>query len=204
MVTAITRPEALKYEAAATANLIERASLVVKTFPGVREVLLGYPTVAYYDSDGILRQHTFDFSSVSQYGHRVAVSVASDEEALKRLSPLMDLLNRRGLCGIGGDRSTERLADFARIWTEKDVSRKQLQVADEILLSRTEAEQADVEDTRALIEHIRLPVRLSKVLQNTARPQVRRHSVWRLVDEGYLKVFPVDIGDIDHITILRA
>ncbi len=204
MVTAITRHEALKYEAAATANLIEQASLVVKTFPGVREVLLGYPTVSYYDSEGILRHHTFDFSSVSQYGHRVAVSVASDEEAEKRLKPLMDILNRRGLRGIGGGRSSERLADFARIWTEKDVSHKQLQVADEILLSRTEAEPADVEKTRSYINIMRLPVRLSQVLRYADRPQVRRHSVWRLVDEGYLKVFPVDIGDIDHITILRA
>lgn len=204
VVTAIPWHEAVKYEAVAAANLVERASLIAKTQPGVRAVLMGYPSVTYHDNDGNLQKHTFDFSSVSDYGHRVAVSVVNGEDAEKTLTPLMDLLNRRGLRGIGSDGSVVRLADFARIWTERDVSQKQLQVACEILLSRTEAEQADVDYTRKLIDSFRLPVRLSKVLEYAEHPQIRRHSIWRLVDEGYLKVLPIDVGDIDHITIFRA
>lgn len=165
---------------------------------------MGYPTVSYYDSDGNLRQYTFDFSSVSNNGHRVAVSVVNDVEAERNLVPLMDLLNRRGLRGIGEDGSTEHLADFARVWTEKDTSQKQLQVAYEIFLSRTEAEQRDVDETKELIDVVRLPMRLSQILEDAGQPQVRRHSIWRLVDEGYLKVLPIDVGDIDHITIFRA
>lgn len=193
----------MKYEAVASATLVERASLIVKTQSGVRGVLMGYPTVTYYDTDGNLREHTFDFSSVSVYGHRVAVSVVENEEAEKALIPLIDLLNRRGLRGIGSEGTVARLADCARIWTEKDVSQKQLQVAHEILLSRMEAEQADVDYTKKLIETMRLPVRLSKLLEYAERPQMRRHSIWRLVDEGFLKVLPIDIGSIDHITIFR-
>lgn len=203
MVTARPWHEAVKYEAVASATLVERASLIVKTQSGVRGVLMGYPTVTYYDNDGNLREHTFDFSSVSVYGHRVAVSVVENEEAEKALIPLIDLLNRRGLRGIGSEGTVARLADCARIWTEKDVSQKQLQVAHEILLSRMEAEQADVDYTKKLIETMRLPVRLSKLLEYAERPQMRRHSIWRLVDEGFLKVLPIDIGSIDHITIFR-
>lgn len=193
--------EALKYEAAAPESLIERAALIAKTYPGVREVRFGYPTITYNDLDGTSRQHKFDFSSLSQSGHRVAVSVARDYDAERRLAPVIGLLNRQGLYGLGDDGSTRKLADFARLWTERDASTRQSEIARAILLSRTLAEETDVKAVRQLIKDIQLPVRLSKLLEDTNKPEVRQHSLWRLVDEGVLRVFPNEHGDIDHITI---
>jgi len=136
------------------------------------------PAVRYITDDGWRAHHIFDFRAILENGCSVAYAVKPQRKVESRgLGRTVDLIRHQSLAGF---------ADRAVIRTERQITRRRVFNADEILRARRMRKQTDITAARKVVERLYGSVRLDDLVEQIALGSRGRNAVICLVDEGVL------------------